>query len=287
MIDSSTATDLIHYGVTALAIDLFVPGNILLGGFSDLRTSNGTDISGVAGHPSMYGYQEGVGENAQFYGISGIGQITTTKVVVADSYNKCLRMIDRTTRSTSQFSGLCGNDDSLFMKPTDLKLDLKNGSQLLVADDEGDVRAVDVGTGSISTFAESNFSCSVKGLTQDKAGNVFLTCGNKIYMISYCTRRFTVISGADSNGFTDGSLVDARFYLPQNLFFVANYTLLVADRLNYKLRWIDLSAGTVASSNACRGANDYCKPSSLLLTDDALFLGSDTDTMQKFTCQYN
>ena len=226
MIDSSTATDLIHYGVTALAIDLFVPGNILLGGFSDLRTSNGAEISGVAGHPSTSGYREGVGENALFKGISGIVHIARTQVVVTDIFNRCLRMVDRTTGSTSTFSGLCDNSTSTLIEPTDIKLDLNNGSQLLVADYKGDVRAIDVGTGSISTFAEANFFCYGKGLTQDKVGNVFLTCGNNIYMISYCTRSFTLLSGtADySSGSTDGSHLEARFNLPTNLLFIAEQT---------------------------------------------------------------
>ena len=82
-----------------------------------------------------------------------------------------------------------------------------------------------------------------------------------------------------------GSLFDVRFEHHLDLLFVEDRKLIATDYVSHKLRFIDLSAGTVTSVLGCRGVREDCFPTSLMLTNDSLYVGSYYSPIRKFTCE--
>ena len=75
-----------------------------------LMTSDGTTTHLIAGSSTQWGYREGAGAEARFDRIHGFAQISEKLVVVADYYNHCMRLIERTTNTTSVLGGQCQSD---------------------------------------------------------------------------------------------------------------------------------------------------------------------------------
>ena len=123
-----------------MELDKYRPGFIVYTDKHALMTSDGTTTHLIAGSSTQRGYREGVGAEARFYTISGFAQISEKLVVVADTINSCLRLIDRTTNKTSVFSGQCqseGYEDGRpgqFNAPWSVVMDQKDNDQLLVTD---------------------------------------------------------------------------------------------------------------------------------------------------------
>ena len=108
-IEKSTPTDFIStsYLVCHMELDRYRPGYLLYTEKRALMTSDGTTTHLIAGNSTQGGYREGVGAEARFNYITGFAQISVKLIVVADFYNHCMRLIDRTTNNTSVFSGQC------------------------------------------------------------------------------------------------------------------------------------------------------------------------------------
>ena len=111
-IEKSTPTDIISNSdyVLHMELDRYRPGYIVYPDKHALMTSNGTTTHLIAGSSTQEGYREGVGADARFNDIGGFTQISVKLVVVADTDNNCMRLIDRTTNTTSSFSGQCKSD---------------------------------------------------------------------------------------------------------------------------------------------------------------------------------
>ena len=108
-IEKSTPTYIIStsYDVFHMESDRYRPGHIIHSDLYVLMTSDGTTTHLIAGNSTQGGYREGVGAEARFNYITGFAQISVKLIVVADFYNHCMRLIDRTTNNTSVFSGQC------------------------------------------------------------------------------------------------------------------------------------------------------------------------------------
>ena len=105
-IEKSSPTDIISTSdyVYHMDLDRYRPGFILYTDKNALMTSDGTTTHLIAGNSTQYGYREGVGAEARFSYIKGLEQISEKLVVVADSANHCMRLIDRTSNTSSLFS---------------------------------------------------------------------------------------------------------------------------------------------------------------------------------------
>lgn len=90
-----------------MEIDLYSPGSVVYTDKNSLKTSDGTSSKIIAGDTLKWEYIEGKGAEARFEFISGFTQLTDKRLVVADYYNHCLRLIDRSIGTTSAFSGQC------------------------------------------------------------------------------------------------------------------------------------------------------------------------------------
>ena len=95
------------YTVYHMESDLYIPGNVIYTDSCSIKTSNGTGSQVIAGNTTQYGYLEGTGSAAQFNYIQGFTQISSTQIVVSDTSNGCLRLVDIVSGKTSQFAGQC------------------------------------------------------------------------------------------------------------------------------------------------------------------------------------
>ena len=102
-----TSTD--NTWVYHIELDNYRPGNIIYTDYSALKTSDGVTTTVIAGNSSNWGYREGVGEDALFYGLTGFAQISLDRIIAAETSDdkECMRMIHRRNGSTSVFSGEC------------------------------------------------------------------------------------------------------------------------------------------------------------------------------------
>ena len=253
-IEKSTPTSIISviYRVYHMELDLYRPGFLLYTDRHALMTSDGTTTHLIAGNSTEDGYKEGVGAEARCDVRVGFAQISEKLVVVADHFNRCLRLIDRTTNNTSEFSGLCreysGYQDGgpgRFNGPESAVIDKRNKNQLLIVDRYNkSVRTVNVSSRVVDTFVESDSLQYIRSITQDqKSGDVYVTVPQAVYRVAYIQRIVSMISrSTDSFSYKDSTLLDSLFDWPYELIFITPHTLLVADKDNKKLRLVDMNS---------------------------------------------
>ena len=196
-IEKSTPTDFIStsYVVQHMELDRFRPGFIVYTDKHALMTSDGTTTHLIAGNSTQYGYREGVGADARFYRITGFAQISEKLVVVADIYNHCMRLIDRTTNNASAFSGQCksfgykGGRPGQFFYPRSVVMDKRDKNQLLITDDRNAaVRTVDVMSQAAGTLVKSDSLQNIRYIAQEqKSGDLYVTA----YHCCLCTESHT------------------------------------------------------------------------------------------------
>ena len=266
MINDATVTSLpaSTEATLSLTTDPLIPGNIIACTESGLLTANAGEASAIAGGELNGG--------EIFDEIRGIAPTSATEFIVSDFNSRCLRLVHRCTGTVEEFSGICEFDIRI---PSGMQRDINNGDQILFVQDNN-VMAVNISDASVTVFAEGNSTTGdlQTGITQNQDGDIYVTSFDSILRISYGDRQFSRIT------------LQPQFINPNNLVFIDDHTLLVPDLLNNKLRLVDLSAGSVTSLDVFRGAvAPFCLPTSLLLTDDALYVGCVRDSVQKFTCE--
>ena len=282
-IEKSTPTDIISTSdyVEHMESDRYRPGFIV---YTDSRalmtTSDGTTTHLIAGKWTEKGYKEGVGAEARFDLITGFAQISEKLVVVADYHNYCMRLIDRTSNTTSLFSGRCkfrGYEDGRpgrFRYPWSVVIDQRDKNQLLIADiGNAAVRTVDVMSRVVGTLVKSDSLERIRGITQEeKSGDLFVTTYHALYRITYIQRTVSLISGSPGSnyGYRDSTLLDSLFDNLLELIFITPKTLLIAAQNNYKLRLLDIESDKVTTLSV---TNSLYRPTSLLLTNNSLYVG--------------
>ena len=288
-IEKSTPTDFIStsYVVRHMELDRYRPGFIVYIDKHTLKTYDGTTTHLIAGSSTQTGYREGVGADARFNFMTGFVQISEKLVVVADSNNHCMRLIDRTTNKTSLFSGQCqseGYEDGRpgqFRYPRSVVMDQRDKNQLLITDSgNAAVRTVDVKSQVVGTFVKSDSLDYIRGITQEeKSGDLYVTAYHALYRITYIQKTVSLISGSPGNsrGSRDSSLLDSLFNNPQELIFITPNTLLISDSNNNKLRLLHMKSDKVATLNV---KNTLSAPASLLLTTNSLYVGRDEKITQ-------
>lgn len=161
-----------------------------------IRVIENGAVSTLAGEKQGYG--EGIGSSAQFDTPNGLAVWTDGRILVADTGNRRVRVIE-TNGATWTLTGN-GNEDwkdgklenAVFVRPT--------------------------------------------ALTVSDSGAVFVTDGNAIRSIG--ARSFPLVEtiSNDWRGFSDGELLRAKFNRPSGLAFDASGNLFVADSENQVLR---------------------------------------------------
>ena len=293
-IEKSTPTSIISasYYVYHMELDLYKPGNIVYTDKHALMTYDGTTTHLIAGNSTQYGYREGVGADARFDLITGFAQISEKLVVVADIYNHCMRLIDRTTNNTSAFSGQCksfgykGGRPGQFFFPRSVVMDKRDKNQLLITDSwNKSVRTVGVESQAVGTFKQSASLNNIIGITQEeKSGDLYVTAEHALYKITYIQKTLSLISGSMSTGgYKDSTLRKSLFNYLGALIFITPETLLVADNNNKKLRLLELKPDRVTTLNVTNSLN---YPRTLLLTNNSLYVGQYKKITQ-YKCEYS
>mgnify|MGYP001801982285 FL=1 len=267
MINDATVTSLpaSTEATLSLTTDPLIPGNIIACTESGLLTANAGEASAIAGGELNGG--------EIFDEIRGIAPTSATEFIVSDFNNRCLKLVHHCTGTVEEFSGTC---EFANRRPVGMQRDINNGDQILFIQDNN-VMAVNINDASFTVFAEGNFTTGVllTGITQKQDGDIHVTDTNSIWRISCGDRQFSPIT-----------LQQPQFNYLSDLVFIDDHTLFVADLFDSTLQLVDLSAGSVTSVDACRGAvASICCPTSLLLTDNALYVGYLRDSVQKFTCE--
>ena len=161
-----------------------------------IRVIENGKVSTLSG--SSEGFADGVGNQAKFDTPCGIAVTTDGKIIVADSNNRRLRLVEQNGKTAT----LAGNgtadlvdgnlSEAFFVQPT--AVSINNSGAIYVAD-----------------------------------GNAIRVVENNIFPI------VRTISN-DQRGFTDGDLKDARFNRPSGLAFDDKGNLFVADSENQSVR---------------------------------------------------
>ena len=261
-----------------MELDRYRPGYLLYTDLTTLMTIDGTTTHLIAGNSTQWGYREGVGAEARFNYIPGFAQISEKLVVVADSNNNCLRLINRSTNKTSEFSGQCqsegyeGGRPGQFSYPHFVVIDKRDKNQLFITDFFNNaVRNVTVNSRVAGTFVQSDSLKYITGITQEEeSGDLYVTAYHAVYRITYIQRTVSLISRSGSPGNRDSTLLDSLFNLPYELIFIKPNTLLVADSYAHKLRLVHMNSDQVTTLNV---TNSLRLPYSLLLTKNSLYVG--------------
>jgi sugar lactone lactonase YvrE len=216
------------------------------------KMTPGADVSNYAG-TGEFGFADGPAHLAKFKQVWGIVSDPQGNIIVADSYNNCIRKISTDGQVTTiAGTGTIGYTDgpaadAQFYYPYGLALD-KQGN-LFVADVHNfRIRKI-TPKGIVSTFAGSGIQGKVDGIREqakffsmldmvaDSKGNLYVTDGNTIRKIS-SDGVVTTIAGDHGGGYADGPGITARFKSPTGLAIDNQDNIYVADAENHCIRKI-------------------------------------------------
>ena len=266
--------------------DLFIKGNILYIDRCALKTTDGVTSTTIAGHCSpKFGL-----------GLTSFRQISPSEVVVTDSIQNCLKLIDRTTLQVSRYAGYCGSagyvtgtSAARFTSPYSIISDIKRPGMLLVTDYWNNaVRHVNTLSSSaphsVSNFVQStSYLDGPRGITQHHvSGDLYITtANNEVWKVTYSSKSTSKFAGASSASFKDCDFSTSYFNYPRDIIFIADNKLLLADTNNQRLRV--LNQQTSHTSSVCTGSYghidgdmDTCTlyyPRSLMVLNDTLYVG--------------
>ena len=138
--------------------DLYIPGHIFFLEGGAMKTTDESSTSLMAGSATHYAYVEGVGSQARFYIILSFLQLSTNQVFIAETFNHCLRSLNRATNQTGQYAGTCrhrGNQDglnALLNVPRTLINGVKNPGHVLISEWDGIIKTMNTTNKNISYF---------------------------------------------------------------------------------------------------------------------------------------
>lgn len=192
---------------------------------------------------------------------------------IVERDNHVVRKVDATTGVISTFAGsgapgFAGDGGpasrAMLRSPHSVVVDARRRRLLICDVGNQRIRAVDLGTGVIETFAGTGERGTTpdgaplagtpldgpRSIAIDAAGDLYLALreGNAIYRVDVTTRTLHHVAGTGEQGYTgDGGPARlARFAGPKGLAWWRD-TLYVADTENHVVRRIDLRSGTVTT----------------------------------------
>ena len=249
----------------------------------------------IVGIAEENGYVEGVGEKARFATIKGFAQLDNETVIVADSSNYCLRMVDRATRATSAFAGTCtscGHVDgpafyAMFYLLHSLIIDATGNGLLVTEHSTNRLRHISLSTKLVSTALSSGLVNPTAMAYDLRKKNIFILNRHFISKYNIETKNCTIISGNMESGrgtpygssTTDVS--SARYRYPFELIPLTDNLLLVSDQLNNWLRLIDVKNDMVyaicsGSKGTKSGSTEDCcldGNAGILVANGTLYIG--------------
>lgn len=171
----------------------------------------GDNVTTLAG-AGIYGFADGTGTSAKFYGPTDVCYGGNGNLYVADSNNNVIRKIEIATGTVTTFAG--------------------NASSVGNAN----------GIGTAATFN------GPRGICYDGNGNLFVAdyFNSLIRKIVIATAEVTTLAGF-SSGFANGIGAAALFNRPYGICYDGNRNLYVTDSWNYKIRKINIATAAVTT----------------------------------------
>lgn len=233
------------------------------------RLLPGGVVSTAAGAGTK-GYLDGLATSAQFSGPEDLALDAKGDVLIADTGNHRIRHLSAAgVVSTLAGSGAPGWQDGAassakFNAPSGIALDT-NG-QLVIADTANNRLRLLSATGQVSTLAGTGSAgfndgpasqaqlSGPSGLAIDANGVIYFTDSNNHRVRKLAAGTVSTVAGGGA-GFADGPAAQAAFHSPRGLALDPAGGIVVADRLNHRIRHID--AMGVVSTLAGSGAKGF------------------------------
>lgn len=258
-----------------LAADLEDPRKLIYTDYNQLKTIDmeqqnlrSTVIAG--GLAGYHKYKEETGELAIFGVIEAFLQVSINEIVVLDTYNHVIRLVNKLNRTTRLVAGrpeTPGEDDGsftncTFTKPYGIRGDPNNDKLYYVTQpDHHSIRVLDLSVrpgGWVTTIKSASLH-NPRGLVFAGDKNIMYISGaTKLYTYNIKTGTITNLTAShvphSNNTYSDGPLHSATFGSLNKMIKLNADTLLVSDGANYRLRVIDLRNRLVSS--ICRNSNN-------------------------------
>ena len=280
--------------------DIMQPDMLVFSDGHSLKVTDGATILPLVGSAQQSGYVEGIGSAARFNRITGFSQISSTTIVTADNYNHCLRIVERTSLSTSVLAGLCqtsGNSDgqdARFSYPWSVIRDPKSSTQILVSDRRNSVvKQVELVVGFTRTLIRNGLENPTGMALDSERGRLLIANYHYISEYEMESQTLSTLTGTPTPGYAEGRLGLAKYNFPREMAFLSSDVTLVADRFNHRVRVVNTTSNSVSS--ICAGdqttrdgpANQFCGldlPFSLLVNTNTIYTGQD-GAIRRMTCE--
>jgi DNA-binding beta-propeller fold protein YncE len=223
-------------------------------------------VEALAGQEGPGGFRDGAGAQALFLGPTGVAVTPLGQVVVADTGNNRIRLIDvdreRTVRTLAG-NGLPGlrdgeGEQAMFRRPTGVAVGPEGAIYVADSDNHNIRRLEQDGTGwRVSTYAGGMRQAGYRdgpaedarfrrptALAMDALGNLYVAdqAGNRIRMVTAGTRQVVTVAGTGRAGFADSpSGLQAIFNNPSALSVGPAGELYVLDA-NQRVRRVSADA---------------------------------------------
>lgn len=219
-------------------------------------------VATVAGIET-YGLQDGTGAEARFRNPEGVAISPDGSIIVTDRANNSIRRVTTDGVVTTIFgdgsSGFADGDVSVAKVDFPWKSCVDKDGNIFIADrDNHAIRKIDV-NGLVSTVAGTGTAGYVDGpgpqaqfnqpidVAVDANGVLYVAdnVNHKIRKITPDGTVSTLAGGAA--GFSDGDVATALFRNPSGVAVDGQGNVYVADRLNHRIRKIDVASGQVST----------------------------------------
>ena len=311
---NATGTSALFFHPLGLAVDsaanIYVAdyGNHLIRKITPARV-----VSTLAGSAGVFGYTNGTGTVAVFYGPEAVAVDQAGNVYVADTGNAALRKITP-GGAVSALAGTPGSlgsadgtgSNALFFQPVGIAIN--SATNLYVADYFNNTIRTVTPNGTVTTVAglpgiagstdgantAARFS-GPQGLAVNAAGTVYIAdTGNSLIRAMTPAGAVSTVAGSPSGGSADGPTSIARFCSPRSIAIDNSGNIYVADAQNSTIRKVTLggavsilagSAGVFGSADG-QGTNAlFSGPQGIALDTSGNLYVADTgnSTIRKVT----
>ena len=260
-----------------MELDKFVRGYVLFADIFTLKTTGGNTKDTIAGFDLYAGYRNSHGIYSSFHSLTGFVQLSRSDVVVVDSGNHCLRLIERHENKTKDYSSNCkqpgyrNGEDAQFWSPLKAIRNVKKENEILITDfGNKAIRTYNIHYKEASTLHRSydySYYCLVQ---ENSTGNLYLTTSSN-GIDKYDMGNFTISSVHESKANTLSSpLINSG-----EIVFLTFDKLLFIDGQANSLKLFDLQKGEC--SDMCIGNQSLChwtQPSALMVVKpSSVFVG--------------